>query len=67
MKEASIQGYLVDETVDIKRDYQTQDVVVVQKGKEIFRKPATKQNIDLAHLIYIGAKYIDDKENKNGR
>lgn len=57
MKEASIQGYLVDESVDIKRDYQTQDVVVVQNKKEIFRKPATKQNIDLAHLIYIGAKY----------
>lgn len=60
MKMANCNTY-IDETVDIKFDYQTKEVVVVQQGKNIFRRPATEQNVSLAHSIYMGAKYVEVK------
>ncbi len=56
MKMASETVY-INETVDIKKDHNTNEVVVLENGKEIFKRPYTKQNIDLAHQIYMGAKY----------
>lgn len=61
MKMAS-NKYYIDETVDIFRDYKSQEVVVVQQGKEIFRRPATQQNISIAHSIYMGVKYKELKQ-----
>ena len=43
---------------DILKDHDTNEVVVIDKqGKEIFRKPYTKQFISIAHDIYMCAKY----------
>lgn len=45
----------MSKTVDIKRD--GKDIVVVVNGKEVFRKPKTKQTLAIAHDIYMGYKY----------
>lgn len=43
---------------DILKDHDANEVVVIDKqGKEIFRKPYTKQFISIAHDIYMYAKY----------
>ena len=64
MNQASIHDYLVNETVDIKHNRATNEVVVVENGKEIFKKPYTKENIALAQQIYMGAKYKEvEKQN----
>ena len=62
MKQITATAY-EDETVEIKRDYKKQEVVVLQQGKEIFRRPATTQNISLAFSIYMGAKYKEAADN----
>lgn len=61
MKQSAHEGYLENETVDIKLDYNTQEVIVIVNGKEIFRRPRTEENIGLAHQIYMGAKYKEAK------
>ena len=61
MRQSAYNGYLVNDTVDIKLDYGTKEVVVIENGKEIFRKPRTEANIGLAHQIYMGAKYKEAK------
>lgn len=58
MRQVSINTF-VDDSVQIKRDYKTQEVVVIQNNKDIFRRPATQQNISLAFSIYMGAKYVE--------
>lgn len=60
MRQADI-NTLIDDSVEIKRDYKTQEVVVTQKDKDIFCRPATEQNISLAFSIYMGAKYVEVK------
>ncbi len=50
--------------VEIKLDYKTQEVVVVENKKEIFRRLRNEQNISLAFSIYMGAKY-KEKEYEN--
>lgn len=45
---------------DIKLDYNTNNVVVLDKrGKEVFRKPKTEQYILIANSIYMNHKYSD--------
>ena len=61
MKQSAYDGYLENDTVDIKLDYNTKEVVVMENGKEIFRRPRTEENIGLAHQIYMGAKYKETK------
>ena len=50
----------VNKTADIFND--NGDVVVVSHGKEIFRKPKTKQTISIAHCIYMAERYEEVKE-----
>ena len=61
MKQSAYDGCLENDTVDIKLDYNTKEVVVVENSKEIFRRPRTEENISLAHQIYMGAKYKEAK------
>lgn len=61
MKQSAYDGYLENETVDIKLDYNAKEVVVMENGKEIFRRPRNETNISLAHQIYMGAKYKEAK------
>lgn len=43
---------------DIKLDYTTNEVLVLnKKGKEVFRKAKTEQNISIANCIYMYHKY----------
>lgn len=64
MRQVNINTF-VDDSVQIKRDYKTQEVVVVKNNKDIFRRHATQQNISLAFSIYMGAKYIEVADNDN--
>ncbi len=61
MKQSAYDGYLQNDTVDIKFDYNKKEIIVVENGKEIFRRPRSYQNISLAHQIYMGAKYKEAK------
>lgn len=65
-RKSSKEGYLINETVDIRIDYATKEVVVVEDGKEIFRKPKNENNTSLAFSIYMGAKYREEKGVKDG-
>ena len=49
----------MNKTVDIIRD--KKDIVVVVNGKEVFRKPKTAQTVAIAHNIYMGYKYENDR------
>lgn len=49
----------MNKTADIKRD--GKDLVVVVNGKEVFRKPKTRQTVVIAHDIYMGYKYEKGK------
>ena len=52
---------VVNKNADIRRDRQTNDVVVYDKnGKEVFRRPYNQQTIEIAHSIYMSCKYGDD-------
>lgn len=43
---------------DIFRDHATGDVVVLdENGKEVFRKPYSRQVVSIAHDIYMSHKY----------
>lgn len=33
------------------------DVIVIHKGREVFRKPKTKQTVSIANCIYMAYKY----------
>lgn len=45
---------------DIFRDHATNDVVVIGKGgKEVFRRPYSRQVTNIAHAIYFAEKYGD--------
>ncbi len=48
--------------VEIKLDYKTKEVVVIENSKEIFRRPRNEQNICLAFSIYMGAKYKEKEQ-----
>ena len=51
----------VNKKADIRRDRKTNDVYVLDKhGAEIFRRPYNAQTVDIAHAIYMSAKYGDD-------
>ena len=51
---------------DIFKDHNTNEVVVVDaQGKEVFRKPYTKQFISIAHDIYMYHKYKDRAKGLN--
>ena len=50
---------------DIKRDRQTNDVVVYDEhGKEVFRKPYSQQILSIANAIYMYHKHKDDYEKR---
>lgn len=49
----------MNKTVDIIRD--GDDIVVIANKKEVFRKPKTEQTLAIAHRIYMGYKYDDEK------
>lgn len=61
LTQISVNCYRNDD-VDIKLDYATKEVVVIENGKEIFRRPKTPQNIELGQAIYFGAKYKEMEE-----
>lgn len=48
---------------DIKRDRQTNDVVVYDEyGKEVFRKPYSQQVLSIANTIYMYHKHHQEYE-----
>ncbi len=54
--------YYRNNDVEIKFDYKTKEVVVIENSKEIFRRPRNEQNISLAFSIYMGAKYKEKEQ-----
>jgi hypothetical protein len=51
----------VNVKADIRRDRKTGDVYVIDgSGKEIFRRPYNPQTVEIAHSIYMSAKYGED-------
>lgn len=53
----------VNKTADIFND--NGDVVVVSHGKEVFRRPKTKQIVSIAHCIYMVERYEEAKERES--
>ena len=50
---------------DIKRDSQTNEVVVYdENGKEVFRKPYSRQILSIANTIWMYHKHKDDYEKR---
>ena len=50
----------MNDSVEIKRD--KDEVIVIDNGKEVFRRFATRQTIAIANDIYFAHKYKDGRQ-----
>lgn len=59
MKDMECKRYVVNNTVCIDIDHDTDEIVIVGNGQEVFRKPKTDNNFLLAHQICMLLRFTE--------